>query len=151
MLSKNICVVKKSHPASIFSFKCPGSGETWTKAIVLRKGNSNKDWSGEYNRVGDISLPGTFSDKLSITGWSNTSYIWSTYVASTWTLVGEPATLFGETWTPDKIENDLVYEGEGVSFDVVARHIFPVAYVFLIVFHIYFQNFRFIIELYYGV
>lgn len=96
--------------SSIFSFECPGNGETWTKAIFLRKSNSVLDWSGEYNRIGDISLPNFFSNQISVTGWSNTSYSWSIYTEPTWTLVGEPAILFGETWTPDKTENDLVYE-----------------------------------------
>lgn len=96
--------------SSIFSFECPGNGETWTKAIFLRKSNSVLDWSGEYNRIGDISLPNSFLNQISVTGWSNTSYSWSIYTEPTWTLVGEPAILFGETWTPDKTENDLVYE-----------------------------------------
>ena len=96
--------------SSIFSFECPGNGETWTKAIFLRKSNSVLDWSGEYNRIGDISLPNSFSNQISVTGWSNTSYSWSIYTEPTWTLVGEPAILFGEIWTPDKTENDLVYE-----------------------------------------
>lgn len=96
--------------SSIFSFECPGNGETWTKAIFLRKSNSVLDWSGEYNRIGDISLPNSFLNQISVTDWSNTSYSWSIYTEPTWTLVGEPAILFGETWTPDKTENDLVYE-----------------------------------------
>lgn len=93
--------------SSIFSFECPGTGKTWTQAIFLRKSNSNLDWSGEYNRIGDISLPGSFSNQISITGWNANNYKWSTYSQPTWTIVGNSINLFGTEWDPTKTENDL--------------------------------------------
>lgn len=46
------------------------------KIIFLRKSNNNLDWSGEYNRVGDINLPTDEKNCCEVTGWNKTSYKW---------------------------------------------------------------------------
>lgn len=66
--------VKATSTNGLFSCQIPIEH---TKIIFLRKSKATLDWSNEWNRVGDITLPTNGNNCCEVTGWSNTSYKWS--------------------------------------------------------------------------
>lgn len=66
--------VKATSTNGLFSCQIPIEH---TKIIFLRKSKATLDWSNEWNRVGDITLPTNGNNCCEVTGWLNTSYKWS--------------------------------------------------------------------------
>ena len=72
--SNQFTEVKATSTSGLFSCQIPIEH---TKIIFLRKSTASLDWSNEWNRVGDITLPTDGKNCCTVTGWTNTSYSWS--------------------------------------------------------------------------
>lgn len=97
-------------------YVCVSPNKSYPKVIFCRMNPSASanNWNNNWNQSGDLTWDGSKNLFTVPDGWwDGATTEWSAYSCS-WTLAGEPATLFGETWQPGKSENDLVYENNGI-------------------------------------
>ena len=99
------------------------SGHSHKNVIFCRMNpaKTTLSWDAKWNQSGDLTWDGSKNLCTIKDGqWDCGSNVtWSTYtpptepVVHTYTLAGDNATLFGNTWTPSDANNDLVDNGDG--------------------------------------
>lgn len=97
-------------------YVCVSPNKSYSKVIFCRMNPSASanNWNNKWNQSGNLIWDGSKNLFTVPSGWwDGATTGWSAYTCS-WTLAGEPATLFGETWLPGKSENNLVYENNGI-------------------------------------